>query len=108
LTDEAPDLDDYNWPEPEDGDEDDDPLFDSTRGYVEQIERYREYQGKEANPVVWTKRCFSRTCEVCGNSFEATRPDATACSMNCRSKRWRKANPQFDPNASRKRRNANG
>jgi hypothetical protein len=41
-----------NQPEPEiecpefDGDEDDDPLFDSTRDYVEQIDRYKDYQGK--------------------------------------------------------------
>jgi hypothetical protein len=34
------------WPEPRDGDEDDDPLFDSTREYVEQIDRYKEHQGK--------------------------------------------------------------
>ena len=39
-------------PEPEiecpdfDADEDDDPLFDSTREYVEQVDRYKEHQGK--------------------------------------------------------------
>jgi hypothetical protein len=32
--------------EPEDGDEDDDPLFDSTRDYVEQIDRFKEHQAK--------------------------------------------------------------
>jgi hypothetical protein len=31
---------------PDDGDEDDEPLFDSTRDYVEQINRYKEHQGK--------------------------------------------------------------
>jgi hypothetical protein len=29
-----------------DGNEDEDPLFDSTRDYVEQIDRYKEFQGK--------------------------------------------------------------
>jgi hypothetical protein len=34
------------WPEPRDADEDYDPLFDSTRDYVEQINRYKEHQDK--------------------------------------------------------------
>ena len=46
LEEEAPDPDTVEWPEPEEGDEDDDPLFDSTRGYVEQIDRFKEHQGK--------------------------------------------------------------
>lgn len=37
---------DIDWPEPRAGDEDNDPLFDSTRDYVEQIDRYNEFQGK--------------------------------------------------------------
>jgi hypothetical protein len=43
---QAPDPDEINWPEPADGYEDDDPLFDSTRDYVEQIDRYKAHQGK--------------------------------------------------------------
>lgn len=46
LEEEAPDPDDIEWPEPADGDEDADPLYDSDRGYVEQIERYKRHQGK--------------------------------------------------------------
>jgi hypothetical protein len=42
----APDLTEVEWPEPDEGDEDDDPLFDSTRGYVEQIDKYKQHQGK--------------------------------------------------------------
>jgi phage gp46-like protein len=34
------------WPEPAEADEDLDPLFDSTREYVEQMDRYKEHQGK--------------------------------------------------------------
>lgn len=47
LNDEAPAIvAEANWPEPEDGDEDDNPLFDSTRDYVEQIDCYKAFQGK--------------------------------------------------------------
>jgi hypothetical protein len=46
LRDAAPDVDQIDWPEPREGDEDDDPLFDSTRDYVEQIDRYKEHQDK--------------------------------------------------------------
>jgi hypothetical protein len=42
---EAPDMSDFEWPEPDEGREDLDPLFDSTRDYVEQIDRYKEFQG---------------------------------------------------------------
>jgi hypothetical protein len=46
LDTQSPDPDEIEWPEPDVGDEDDDPLFDSTRDYVEQIDRYKEHQGK--------------------------------------------------------------
>jgi hypothetical protein len=42
----APDPNAVEWPEPYDADESDDPLFDSERGYVEQIDRYKRHQGK--------------------------------------------------------------
>ena len=43
---EAPDPDAIDWPEPDEGDEDSDPLFDSLRDYLEQINRYKKYQDK--------------------------------------------------------------
>jgi hypothetical protein len=46
LEERKPDLDDVEWPEPAEGDEDDDPLFDSSRDYVEQINRYKKHQDK--------------------------------------------------------------
>jgi predicted DNA-binding protein YlxM (UPF0122 family) len=46
LNDAAPDLDDVEWPEPKEGDEDADPLFDSKRDYLDQIARYKAHQGK--------------------------------------------------------------
>jgi hypothetical protein len=47
LDTESPSIDDIEWPESADGDEDDDPLYDSRRSYLDQIERYKRYQGKE-------------------------------------------------------------
>jgi hypothetical protein len=44
---EAPYLGETAWPEPCDGDEDPDPLYDSKRSYVEQIDRYKHHQGKK-------------------------------------------------------------
>jgi hypothetical protein len=46
LVDREPDICDVEWPAPADGDEADDPLFDSFRDYVEQIDRYKRHQGK--------------------------------------------------------------
>ena len=46
LTKQKPLQSEIDWPEPADGDEDLDPLFDSTRSYVEQIDRYKQHQGK--------------------------------------------------------------
>jgi hypothetical protein len=43
---QAPDPDTIDWPEPEPADEDEDPLFASTRGYIEQIDRFKEHQHK--------------------------------------------------------------
>jgi hypothetical protein len=40
------DFDAIDWPEPAEGDEDDDPLFDSTRDYVEQCDRFKQHLGK--------------------------------------------------------------
>jgi hypothetical protein len=75
LGEAAPDVDDYDWPEPADGDDDPDPLFDSTRDYVEQIDRYKQHQGKAT-----TRKMSARVCEVCGVTFESRRRDARACS----------------------------
>jgi hypothetical protein len=82
---EAPDIDDYPWPEPNDGDEDDDPLFDSTRDFIDQTDRYKLHQGK---PTAATPRKAARpiekTCPQCGRAFTTTRSDTTACSRRCR------------------------
>ena len=35
-----------DWPEPKEADEDSDPLFNSTRDYVEQVDRFKQHQGR--------------------------------------------------------------
>jgi hypothetical protein len=82
-------------PEPDDGDEDDDPLFDSTREYVEQIDRYKEHQGK---PITVPKKSYSRSpamCTVCGEAFAATSRNKTlTCSPSClKTLVWRTSRP---------------
>jgi hypothetical protein len=58
IEEQAPDADDYDWvaPEPVE-DEDDDPLFDSSRDYVEQCDRYKAHLGK---PTTWQGRLGRR------------------------------------------------
>ena len=47
LEENTPDEEGFiEWPEPAFGDEDPDPLFDSNRPYVEQIDRYKRHQDK--------------------------------------------------------------
>jgi hypothetical protein len=46
LNERAPNIEGVEWPEPADGDEDFDPLYESRRDYVEQMERYKRHQGK--------------------------------------------------------------
>jgi gas vesicle protein len=56
LNEQAPDVDSFEWPEPDEGDEDEDPLYDSRRGYVEQIDRYKEFQGKPTEQRAYASR----------------------------------------------------
>jgi hypothetical protein len=42
----AVDLPTFDWPQPKPADEDDDPLYDSCRSYLDQIARYKRHQGK--------------------------------------------------------------
>jgi hypothetical protein len=86
---EAPDIDGYDWPEPADGEEDDDPLFDSTREYVEQINRYKLHQDKPTEAAPRNRpEPFQKTCENCARTFMATRKDASVCSRRCRNQRY--------------------
>jgi hypothetical protein len=80
LAADKPDIDSYDWPQPQDGDEDDDPLFDSTPDYVEQVDRFKLHQGKPTG-----FKLTSLVCEVCGESYTAMRSNSRACSKKCRS-----------------------
>jgi hypothetical protein len=46
LEDSVPDADDFAWVAPEAPDDDEESLFDSQRGYVDQIDRYKQHLGK--------------------------------------------------------------
>jgi hypothetical protein len=94
----APDVDAYDWPEPDKGDEDDDPLFDSTREYLDQIDRYKEHQGKPTGSTRKPYDFLPAVCTICGTSFEATsRNKSVTCSQNClETSRYRAAN-KADP-----------
>lgn len=78
---EAPDPAEFEWPYPAEGW--DDPLLDSTRDYVVQVDRYKAHQGK----LTGRKTSLTSTiCTVCGTSFEAGRPGAKHCSDACHRK----------------------
>ena len=49
-------LDNADFPEPPDFEEDPDPLYDSSREYLEQIDRYKEHQGKTTEYKVRSNR----------------------------------------------------
>jgi hypothetical protein len=86
LAAELPSADDYRWPEPKDGDEDDDPLYDSSRDYFEQLARYREHQGKPEDAGF---KLYDLTCAGCGKPFQSRRPHAETCSKACRNRKYR-------------------
>lgn len=79
LTANAPDEPDLDWPEPDEGDEDPDPLFDSKRDYIAQIDRYKAHQGKST-----VGHQVETVCANCGEPFIAQRSTAKACSVACR------------------------
>jgi hypothetical protein len=78
-----PDLDTIEWPEL-DGEDGADPLFDSTRDYLDQMESYKRHQGKPADRVEHVL-----TCEACGGEFTSRRATTKTCGEQCRNKRYR-------------------
>jgi hypothetical protein len=79
---DAPVIDEYEWPVPDHGDEDPDPLFDSTREYLDQIDRYKEHQGKPTEATTHERICANPKC---GKSFAARSSRALTCSVACKS-----------------------
>ena len=99
LAAKAPDAGDFDWPVAEACEGNSDPLFNSTRDYIEQVGRFKLHQGKptEAEPRKAYDR-FPAVCTICGKPFEATsRNKSMTCSQNCRvTSRYRAANPKAD------------
>jgi len=88
LEEEAPDPDDFDWPEPAEADEwEDDPLYDSTRDYVAQVDRFRAHQGKDCNVRLFRDQPLTRDCTECKKPFQSTNPNQTACGTVCANKR---------------------
>jgi hypothetical protein len=82
----APDPELFDWPEPAEAEEgEDDPLYDSTRTYVEQVDRFREYQGKDADVRLARDRLVTKTCFAadCGKIFETAQRKQKFCSASC-------------------------
>ena len=61
----VPDPDEYDWPEPA-ADEWDNPLFDSKRDYVEQVDVYRAHRRDDKDVGLAVDRIVTVTCTVCG------------------------------------------
>ena len=93
LDDEAPSVDDYEWPQGAEVDDDPDPLFDSTRDFIEQINRYKRHQGKRIDRA---PRTFSYRhhliCGQCKKQFEARKSDTKFCGARCRNRFWQSQN----------------
>ena len=62
--------------------EDCDPLYDSQRDYITQLDRYKGHQGKRT-----TGTTVESVCVICGNKFVGKRSDAATCGAVCRKKR---------------------
>jgi hypothetical protein len=93
----VPDPDLYDWPEPMEGDEDDDALYDSTRGYVEQVDVYRAHRDDDEDVGLAADRIITKTCAYvgCGKSFSFGASTAATkrifCSSNCANRSCRKS-----------------
>jgi hypothetical protein len=84
----APDPELFDWPEPAEVDEGAfDPLYDSTRSYVEQVDRFRKHQGKDADVRRACDRIVQRICTVCGKPFETPSSTRRTVHPECSNKR---------------------
>jgi hypothetical protein len=100
LEDTMPDPDQFDWPEPAEGDEEDDALYDSTRGYVEQVDLFRAHCGDDTDVGLAADRVLTKMCKLCGAVFTTPTKKKLFCSPGCRdkdSKRTVRARRDGDP-----------
>jgi hypothetical protein len=64
----VPDPDQFDWPEPT-ADEWENPLYNSMRIYVEQVDVYRKHRGDDEDVGLAADRVVTKTCALCGKSF---------------------------------------
>jgi hypothetical protein len=76
LTEATEDFEPGDAPVPPDADEWVEPLFESSRDYMHQMEAYRAWKGQELE-------IGNKTCCICGNAFVSKTPTKTTCSDEC-------------------------
>lgn len=93
LEDTTPEPEMFDWPEPAEVDEDDNALYDSRRGYVEQVDFYRAHRGDSDDVGLAADRVVLKTCAFpgCGRSFNGANPKRRFCSKGCTSKSFKKS-----------------
>ncbi|MEB2678421.1 hypothetical protein [Bradyrhizobium japonicum] len=91
LDEAVPDAELFDWPEPAEGDEDDDALYASTRDYVEQVDVYRAHRGDDEDVGLAMDRIAIKACMVCGENFRTPNPRKQYCGSSCAHKAFRKS-----------------
>ena len=86
----VPDPDEFDWPEPG-ADEWENPLYNSTRDYVEQVDVYRAHRGDDEDVGLAADRVITKSCTVCGTSFTTPNSRKLYCSGSCAHKAFRKS-----------------
>lgn len=90
LEEAVPDPELFDWPEPAEGEEDDDALYISMRPYVEQVDVYRAHQGKDEDVGLAADKVIVKSCEVCGKNFNAKMARSRYCNARCASNAYEK------------------
>ena len=68
------------------GDEDEDPLFDSRRKFVEQTDRYKRHQGKPTERRARVVRRVTLKCSHCKKPFQTANSQKKFCSQKCQAR----------------------
>jgi hypothetical protein len=82
----------YDWPQPI-AQEDDNPLYDSKRGYLDQLDRYHEHQGKAKLTKLRNCQSYPHVCTNCGKKFMSIKRDQELC-RGCKNNQSRRERRQ--------------